>query len=208
MAADDLGLGGGSGVDFGFAPGGRLLRRVKRAARKAGRAAGKVASKAGRAAGQGARAAGRGLKKAAKVAGKTAASYAAPALKIAMGQAAKAGCSALGIPGALCEKGGEALGKAIGKKISQKVGVPVRDLPVDPQALIQGDPKALIVLGRTLAANAGLKLPSEAEAMLLAATKAGLPPQTLKAANLIQQYNGGGGGGGASAGGGLLGWGV
>ena len=196
----------GSGVAFGFGPGGRLLRKVKRGARAAARGVKKGAQAAGRGVKKGAQAAGRGVKKAAKVAGKTAASYAAPALKIAMGQAAKAGCSALGIPGALCEKGGEALGKAIGKKIAQKVGVPARDLPVDPQALIQGDPKALIVLGRTLAANAGLKLPSEAEAMLLAATKAGLPPQTMKAANLIQQFQSGGGGGGGAAGGGLLGW--
>lgn len=146
------------------------------------------------------------MKKAARVAGRTAASYAAPALKLAMGEAAKAGCSALGIPGELCKGGGQALGQALGKKIAQKAGVPVRDLPVDPQALIQGDPQALIVLGRTLAANAGLKLPSEAEAMLLAAKKVGLPPQTLKAANLIQKFNNQGGA--ASAGGGLLGWGV
>lgn len=183
----ELGLGTGvSEVDFGF---------IKRAGKKLGRATWRGVYAAGRGVKKGAQAAGRGVKKGAKRVkkgakglAKKAVAYSPDILAAAVGKGASALCQAYGIPGPLCEKGGQALGREIGKKLAKATGIPTKNLPVDPTAVMNGDPKALMVLGRTLAAEAGLPLPSKDDAIAFAAKRLKLPPALTKSA-IMQAEN-------------------
>lgn len=163
--------GSDDGLQFGFLR--KAGRVVARTARGAARGAGRAASKAGRT-----------VKRGATKLAKKAVAYAPSVLAAAAGEGAAALCAAYGVPPAICRQGGQALGKAVGKGLAKAAGIPPKDLPVDPSAIMKGDPKALMVLGRTLAAEAGLPLPKKEDAIAFASKRLKLPPALVKSATM------------------------
>jgi hypothetical protein len=184
------GLGLGSGVE-GI---GLSWKSIKRAVRKTAAVAVAPVVVANRAVVRhvpGGKALDRTVRRAGRAVVRKAAQYASPVLAVAAGAAAAAGCTAVGIPGPICALPAAKLGAKAGAALSKRIGVKVSQLPggIDPVGVVRGDPAALVALGGSLAARAGVRL-TPREAIFIAARKAGLPAEVTASARFLARTQG------------------